>query len=246
MSAIVMNLQVGSFSFKTGEAGIKRDCKYQLDGKGEPWLKIEDWTIEAKFTKDRNNGLGVVSTYETLCEQPQNAIGLVRGGAPVGSDFVYASETIGGIRCIKPPSYLKYQGGELVTYRTVTSTWQFVKPLFQSPLQIIDFKETVPQVGAGRTIGALQPNYGPAVMQQLRQLKSSTLTQSGSVTYAGTYGPPPPPLFLNGQVGPVELTRNPPQRIGSGAYVGYVGFTIDYQYQYESPYTLNALPTAWI
>jgi len=243
----VMHLQIGSFSFKTGEAAIKRDCKFQLDGKGEPWLKIEDWTIEAKFTKDRNGGsLGVVTTYENLCELPQSQIGLVQNGSPVGTDFVYANQTIGGIRCIKPPSYLKYQGGELVTYRSVSSTWQFVRPLFTSPLQIIDFKETVPQVGAAATIGSLQPNYGPAVMQQLRQLKSSTLTQSGSITYAGTYGPPPRPLFSEGQLGPVETTRNPPQRIGSGPYAGYVGFKVDYQYQFESPYTLNALPTRWI
>ena len=240
-----MQLQIGSSLFRVGEAAVTVDNEYELDGKGEPWLKIENWTIELKMLKDFGDLDTQISAYETLCESTQSLIGLLDNGVPTAT-YVTASEALGGIRCTKPPSYNKYQGGEYVTYRTVSSTWQVVKPLYTSATQIIDFQESCPQLGVDNSFGILQPNYGRAVFQQLRQYKASTFTQTGSITYAGTYGSIPDPLFSVGQIGAPEINVNPPRRLGSGNYTSYIAFTIDYTYQFESPTTLKGLPTQWV
>jgi hypothetical protein len=236
---------IGSTLLRVGSVGVSISGDYELDATGVPWLKNEVWDMEIKLLAEEGNLDNQIRNLELALISLPDKIGVLKDGNPT-AHYVHISETLGGIRPVRPPSYNRFQQGELVTYRSVTASFMLTKPLYVSPYQIVEFNETVPQVRAARTLAVLQPNFGRAVVQQIRQYQHSKVTQTGTVVYARAYGPIPPPLFNVGQVGPPQITPRSPRKIGHGQYAAEVAFPIDYTYEFVSPYSLSALPTYWI
>lgn len=237
---------IDNTTFRVGGVGASISGDYERDATGVPWLKNVTWDLEIRFLKEFGSLDSQINDLEQLFRSPNlNKIGIYEDGSPT-AHYVDNSMVIGGIRPSRPPSYMKFTNGEMVTYRSVTASVEMTYPLYTSPFQILELNETIPQVAMGRNLAILQPNFGQAVLQQVRQYQHSRLTQSGTIVYAAAYGRIPPPLFNVGLVSPPQITPRQPRKIGRGVYAGEVAFAIDYSYEFVWPRTLAALPTRWI
>lgn len=245
-------LDLGGLQMRPGSAAVTMDASHELDAKGEPWLEVRRWDCSVRLIKDYG-GQTIDQQITALRAKLKTAIGYLHynhpaseGGGIDVSRSVQSNEHIGGVRCIKPPSFLKYQRGDgSKAYSTVSFQLEAILPLYTSVFQVVSFKEDAPTVKpAGPVYEMLTPNVGPSVKQQVRTQDPSVYVQSGTIVHAGTYGPPPPPLFSN-PMGPVQRQFMGARRIGSGAYQAHIAFEQRYTYVFSASSTINALPTKW-
>lgn len=175
-----------------------------------------------------------IATIDAMYATSSNEGGLLHDDLTKTKHYLEDVDTFGGLRVIEPPSWTRYQNGEYVTYRTGTVTIEAAIPRFLNPFRIIEWKESLEVQPAGNVYGMLQPNFGNATRQLIRQNQFFRATQQGRITYAAIKGPIPGPIYATGQVRPVKYRRSDPRKIGGDIDVAaYIGYPLDYTYEYE-------------
>lgn len=239
----------GGQTFRAGSVDIAMSSNPELDGAGEPWVDFVRWNLKIRLVKTTLSSVKDQTTaLESAFSQTRAYAKLFESdGSTETAHVLGPTGIIGGVRVVRRPSYASLKNGEAVTFRNVEVTLEACVNLSPSAYHIVDMKEQVPQQASGARTAAIQPNIGPAILQQVRTQQLSVYTQSGSITYAGTYGPIPPPQFADSfRVAEPRLTPYSPRTIGRGVYRGEIGFRIDYSYEFVGPSTLAGLPTRWI
>jgi len=225
------------------------DSTVEMTGFGEPWLKNVRWTLDFRLIDDAlGDDLDTqIANIESMYSQTGADIRITDDQGVDTAHVIEAGASLGGVRVVKPPSYLKYTKGEHVTYRTGTVVVEATIPLFTSDTLVVQLEEEVDVVSGGERWAMLQPNEGFAIRQRVRTNESASVIQSGRIVHAGTFGSIPPPLFNTAQKEPVKVKRRQLRRIGGGYSIAarYVEFEQRYTYTFEWPTTLNAFPTKW-
>jgi hypothetical protein len=225
------------------ENGCRFDITPMLDGKGEQYAQTLKISIDIRLKQTEPASLDTqIADLETFWSGTQSSFRLLYddGTTPTAHAWA-ASDTIGGFRVTKPPSYLKYENGEHVSYRTSAVELEAVLKLTDNPFQIIEFTESIDYEGGGPVYGHLQPNEGFAVKQRLRTNDLWRATQSGRVVYLGDYGSIPAPIWPSAVVGRPKLRGESPRRIGNS----YMAFPTSYTYSFESSTPLSGRPNIW-
>jgi hypothetical protein len=244
-----MYLRFGNYTHPIDNAGVSIESKPLTDAKGEVYANEEVWRVDFRLTNstvDPKNLDSVVQGLVNAYQQPQASCYLLHDDLTETVHKMDSTNVVGGVRVTKPPNFLKYQNGEMVTYRTGRLAIAGTKFLAQDAAEVIDFKERIDTQQPGPEYKALTPNVGPSIMQRVSTNKPSTCTQTGTITYFGMYGPPAPPVFPQiPQSEPAKIGYTSPTKIGSGSTAGFYGFPVTYTYRWVWPISLQALPTRW-
>jgi len=232
----------GNYSHRVDSTGTQFECTPIMDFRQEAWALTYRWPIEFRLinagqsSKDMDSA---ITTLENAYKQTATSAALLHDDGTPTVHSLSASNTIGGIRVVKPPSYMKYQNGEYVTYRTGSIVLEAMVKLTDDAYRIIDFSESIDMEGGGPEFAHLQPNVGFAVKQQTRTATKFIATQSGRIVHLGAYGPVPPPLWPSAQMRPVKLRAESPKYVGDVAH----SFPTSYTYQFEAPAWMAGEPT---
>lgn len=243
-----MYLRFGNYTHPLNNAGVSIDNRPLTDSKGEVYANEETWTVDFRIPSATGDPKvldplvnGLIAAYSSNADSCY----LLHDDLSETVHKMDSTNVTGGVRVIKPPSFLRYQNGEMVTYRSGKLTIAGTKFLASSTFEVINFKETIDITQAGEKYEALTPNVGQSIIQRTATNVPSTATQSGSITYFGAYGQPAPPVFSIPQSEPAKISYSNPTKIGSGSSTGFYGFTVNYTYRWIWPTTLTALPTRW-
>ena len=157
--------------------------------------------------------------------------------------------TIGGVRCIDL-SWDPQPGGQFTSWRSGEATFTWTVKLttgspsgYTAPL-LKEFSETVVinnPPGKGFVVHEAINDVDPQAFDTVQRRKS-TGSQRGFAVGISAYPTAATPLFNT--VPPLKnapITRATPERIGSNYWM----YRIDWNYEYDSPTALIAVPTLW-
>lgn len=202
---------------------------------GDTWAIRETWNINGVLTNTSGNpntlDTKVAALIAAYGQDNQDLAIILPDGTRSQSHRLLNSDTIGGVRVVRPPSFPKGEGAEGVTYRTFTVTLEAIKPTVATHL-VLSFEETVSWSGGGPEFGYLYPAIGAPVRQQLRRQTTYKATQSGRAVGLSRYPTVPRPIWPMARLRPEEtpITKRSPRRVG-GSYIEY---EISWNYQFES------------
>lgn len=245
---MAMTLKFGGTTFRVGSVGVVSHSELELDSTGVAWLEHRRYDLAIRLVHDVGSTVNAqAAAIRTAFRTPATSLELRYPDNSLSEDSLAAGSTIGGVRCVSGPHYVSAVGGQRVTSLDLTATVEATIPLFTDPYYIIDFREQTPIRLTGQKLAVLQPNIGPAIIQQVRNQEHCVFSQSGEVVYAGAYGAVPNPLFPGTvQLGRRETVYATPRKIGRAPLTGFVGFPIQYTYQFAAPFDLVGLPQSWV
>jgi hypothetical protein len=227
-----------------GENGCTFDSSPLFDQAGLLYGSLLKISIDFRLIKQTDNSIDeLIEDIEAFYRGSQNIFALLYDDHTMTA-HAYGDgtpiPTFGNIRVTKPPSYMRYQNGEHVSYRTGTVELEAVLRLIpDDPFHVLEFSESIDLEGGGPVFGHLQPNEGLAVKQRLRTNELWRGTQSGRIVHLRDYGSIPRPIWPGALVGRPKLRAETPRRVGTE----YIGFPTSYTYTYESATPLNGEPT---
>ena len=238
-----MILEVGSFQHRINSAGVTFNRTAILDFRELPYLATDRWVVEFRLINDTPDPKELdakIAQIEAVYAAGQfSSARLLHDDGTPTDHVILGANTIGGVRVVKPPSYMRFQNGEYVSYRTGTVEIEATVKLDNNPFRVIEFDESIEIDGGGPEFVMLQPNVGPAIRQQTRTQLKSTATQAGTITHLGAYGVIPPPIWPGAQMRPVRVRKTTPRNIGGDFY----SFQQSYSYEFESEVRLTGSPT---
>ena len=223
------------------ENGATFDKTAVLDGKGVPYAHNLKISINFMLRDaDQESLTEQIADLESFWSGTKDSFSMkLDDGTPTAHTY---TESIGGFRVTKPPSYMKYQNGEYVSYRTGNIEIEAMLPFGDlQTYSILEFSETLDIEGGGPQFGHLEPNEGLPVKQRLKEATLYRATQSGRIVYWGDYGPIPWPIFPDAQTGNPKIRGEGAKRVGNALY----GFAQSYSYQFEANYPLYGTPNQW-
>lgn len=154
-------------------------------------------------------------------------------------------DCIGGTRVVQLPVYPRGQGGEYVSFRTVSIAVEGIRPVLNGVSLYLAFQERITISGGGARWGCREVNRGPGQRQQLRTHSKCEATQTGSATlYVGEPEVPSPiwPQALVDQYPALDAVG--PETISAGSIgdSAFVNRSVTWSYSYEFPYRLFGEP----
>jgi hypothetical protein len=244
-----MYMKFGNYTHAINDAGVSIESQPLLDASGTMFGSTETWTINWRIRNTTQDAKNLDSPVQALInaysQDATYAAILHDDGTPTVHVLQAGSGASGPIRVSKPPSFMKFQNGEMVTYRSGTVQITATKLVSNSDFIVVEFSENLDIQKSGEVYKPLVPNTGEAIIQRTATNQPSTVTQSGTVTYLGTYGEPPDPLFTLPQSEPLKLSYGSPQKIGTGLFADHIKFPLKYTYKWIWPSDLQGLPTRW-
>lgn len=241
-------MKFGNYTHAINDAGVSIDSTPLLDATGTPFGSQETWTINWRIRNNSGNPKDLDAPVASLINAysvDASYAAILHDDATETVHVLDSSNVTGPIRVSKAPSFLKFQNGEMVTYRSGTVQITATKLVSDSDFIVIDFNENLEIQRSGEVYKPLTPNVGDSIIQRTATNQPTTVVQSGTVTYLGTYGEPPDPLFDLPQAEPLKLSYGSPQKIGSGALADHIKFPVRYTYRWIWPSDLQGLPTRW-
>lgn len=239
-----MILQFGNVKRPIYENGITIDRSGLVDGKGELYAHQIRLGVSVRLLPKEDNSIDQqIQAIESLYDQTADSFAILYDDeTPTAHVFPRPGKVLsGGVRLSKPLSYLKFQNGEHVSYRTAGFELECIELVQAFADKIIEFSESLDTDGGGPIFGHLQPNEGLATKQQLRTNELWKATQSGRIVHLGRYGIVPPPIFPGALIGRPQIRRETPRRIANS----YIGFPTSYTYRFENATPLNGVPNTW-
>lgn len=166
-------------------------------------------------------------------------------GATPSQNVLRVSDTLGGIRVVRSPSFPEGGGAEYATYRTFTVGLEAELPAVGATA-LWSFRESLTFQGGGRVWDISQPIFGDGIEQTVKQKSPYTAIQTGEAVGYRDYWSKmwPGPLWpANEQEFLREELMDGPRRIGTA----YKLFPTRWTYRFKSVQRLKgtATPNLW-
>lgn len=177
-------------------------------------------------------------------KQNQDVVLYLNDGTP-SQNVLRVSDTLGGIRIVRPPSFPEGGGAEYATYRTFSIALEAELPAVEATA-LWSFRESVVFQGGGRIWDIAQPIFGDGIEQTIKQKSPYSAVQSGeAVGYLDYWSKMwPGPLWPASEQEFVrEELMEGPRRIGTA----YKLFPTRWTYRFKRVKRLKgtATPNIW-
>lgn len=150
--------------------------------------------------------------------------------------------SVSGVRVVAGPDFPQSMGPEFATLRTFTFSAEAEYPADGSALLLMAYEETL-DFGGGGPLYVHKPSLnGPPQKQLIYPQMPYTAVQRGSSTGYLAYPVLPQPLFPGALKENGRFSRKTPRRRGNA----YEGFTVTWEYSYESVSQLAGVPRRWV
>lgn len=242
-----MLLAYGDFRHPLGQPAIVISRRTRFSDAGTPLAVVERWEI---------NGLLQAASPAEMSERidaleaayasgGQDLVLYLPDGSTASSHRLVNSQTLGGVRVVRPPNYPQGRGSEYATIRTFTVALEAELPVLPLDTALVSYRETLEFRGGGPRFGHLEPLVGLPIKQVLRRHTIFRATQRGEAVGWVAYPTPPLALWPAALVESGTLRATSPRRRGSGEALAYTDFPITWSYQFESALPLYGTPNVW-
>jgi hypothetical protein len=235
-----MYLTYGSYRHPFQEAAVSIGRSIQMEPSGLAARVIHTWQISGIMIGSSATELGARCN---LLDQAYSRSFLDVFISDQNGNVIHSLRNAGsltGVQVIQPPSYPKGDGAELATERTYSIVLQ-AEFLINVISPLMAFTETIQLSGGGPLFGILPTITGLPRRALLRQATEFRATQSGSAVGRLAYPFPMAPIWPGALKMAPTITRTSGSRQG----LGLIGWTVQWQYEYESPFPLIGLPNIW-
>lgn len=201
--------------------------------------------IVSQATNSQSDVDQQIAQIKAAYSKPNQDVVLYLNDGTPSQNVLRVSDTLGGIRVVKAPSFPDGGGAEYVTYRTFTVGLEAELPVVERSA-LWSFRESLTFQGGGRIWKILQPIIGDGIEQTIKQNSPYSATQTGeAVGYLGYWSRMwPGPLWPTSEQGFLrEESMEGPRRIGTA----YKLFPTRWMYRFESvrPLKGTATPNIW-
>lgn len=250
---MMIRLKYGTYEHNLGEASVSITRQSLLTDSGVPYSWLTTWDIRGTLKGTSQADVG------TKINALVNAYATLGGDAKLvfdnGSDTVHvidASNTIGGIRLVRPPAFPVGDGAEYSLYRNYSVTLEAEEEISYAggafgASDIIQWQETVEISGDnGPRKAVIEVLNGLPQEQVLTSHSAVYAVQRGSAVGRASYPNPASPLWPAAeQGGERRIVRTSPE--AKGPFViglrSYRMFRIEWSYSFLAATPLAALPT---
>ena len=241
-----MLLSYGDYRHPLGQPAIVISRQTLFSAANTPLAVRERWEISGLLQAGSSEEMSekIDSLEAAYATGGKDLVLYLPDGSTASSHRLVNSETLGGVRVVRPPSYPQGRGAEYATIRTFAVALEADLPV-SLETALVSYRETLEFRGGGPRFGHLEPLVGLPIKQLLRRHTIFRATQRGEAV--GWLAYPTPPLALWPaalvEAGTVQLAS--PRRRGSGPALAYTDFPISWSYQFESALPLLGRPSAW-
>ncbi len=239
-----MYLQYGSFSHTVNEAGVSITRRATWTDTGIQRGFIEQWRVEG-FIQAADTGAlttAIQQLQNVYSVQPSGGIGLFLDDGTATAHGIFASQTIGGIRCVEGPNFSEWQGGEYTTFRRYSLTIE--AEVFNPACLYVAYAEMLTFRGGGPRNIHLETAIGLPQKQRVQNFTVYRATQDGSAIGLANYPPANAPIWPAALMEPnTVITGKSPKRSGPPGAPTYSDFEISWHYEFEDALPLLGAPT---
>ena len=240
-----MILQWGNYNFGLNSAEVMIDRSDQLDEAQNAWAYEERWKVRVFLDNPTASAVTMAANLARL-EQAFSSNGkdlklLLANGTP-SHHVLLNSQTIGGTRITKRPSYPEGKGYQYGTFRTVDFEVAALVPV-SNRSSLTSFIETLSTEGGGPRYGHLEPLTGSPIKQLLKRNTIWRAVQQGSAVGRDGWPQPPAPLWPDALVDPqgFGIQKQSPSRIGDS----WVNYQVSWTYLFEAASRRIGNPNFW-
>lgn len=237
-----MYLKYGGYPHTSGEAAfsISRDGQFSPEGVYQGY--VERWDISGRLhAADVASLSAAITALQAAYALQGQDIGLYNDDHSPTAHRMLNSQTVGGIRVVRQPSFPESQGAEYTTFRSYSIGVE--GEFLDLESGIVNWTEVVNFEGGGPVYVHLKPINGVAQKQVSIQNDTFRATQAGSaVGYLG-YPNPPAPLWPSDLVRAPAISRKTPRRKGPRGSQLFVEYEVSWNYAFESVAPLTGGPT---
>lgn len=238
-----MRLYYGSYAHAENDAAVSIQSQ-KVFNDAEQSIEVRHvWTITGQLHADNQADLRTaIALLESAYSVDYLDLTLLDNSGAVAHSLLNAGSTT-GVRITQPPSYPKGDGAEYSTFRSYSivaeATYNYAAPVSS----LVSFSETVSIRGGGPVYAVVETVEGPAERQKIRNFSACRATQSGQAVGRFDYPPVPAALFPDFLKEDPVITRTGPDKVGPNTLQNY---KVSWQYEFESPTQLFALPNVWV
>lgn len=241
-----INLIYGSYSHESGECAVQWSAD-PIVKNGTRTGVMYTIDIRGRLHGDTQAALSAaIMAMERAYAEDNRDIGLVYSDGTRTAHYLSARSCRGGVRVVRGPSYPVGDGGQYSTYRDYTITVEAEVSVDEDESGILEWAETVTEIGGGRQYGFLETLNGEPQEQILKQQTVYRATQVGEAVGAKSYPPPPPPIWASRFChDKSSVARTSPRKVGTLKGEEYTEYRTSWNYVFESATPLQGYPTPW-
>ena len=242
-----MKLRYGTYTHDTGEATVAISRDPILNEAGEIVELRERWDVSGFLQAPSPSELtSKIEALRNAYSVNGRNLSLIFDNGTATAHSIKTALTSGGTRVVSGPNFPIGDGAEYSTFRSYSIALEAILK-FSNGESLISWQQTLTLIGGGPRFVHLQTLRGLPRKQFTAQSTPYRATQTGSAVGRFGYPPPAAPLFpADEQVDKRIIRPASPKRIGSGAYLDYTDYRIDWTYSFESDSPLNGLPGRWV
>ena len=235
----------GDYTHALNEAGLAISAQTQFSSQGVEQSTRYAWSLTGYLQAETQAEL---TTAIEAMQAAYNVHGCNAGlyfdvNSPTAHQ-VNSSQTIGGVRVSKKPSFQEWRGGEYSTFRSYALELEFDLPPQSLVSGFLEWEETLSFSGGGPRWLYLPTLNGLPVRQQVQEYTAYRVTQTGRAVGQFAYPLPNYPIWPQAwhqdQGG---IMRKAPTRLGGGTGLTDVNYEVTWSYEFESALPLAGLPS---
>ncbi len=241
-----MILAYGDYRHALGETAVIISREGVFSASGEPLAVRERWLIEGAL-QAATPALLTQAIQTLVAAYGANGLDLtlyLPDGTTPSAHRIVSSQTLGGTRVVRPPSFPQGKGAEYATYRSYSIEIEAEVPSTDSSSVLLVWDEVLTFSGGGPRWTYLATLTGTPILQTLQQSTPYRATQVGRAIGYSSYPTPASPIWpLALHTDEVTIMRKLPRRAANGVHARDVEYEVTWSYRFDSDLPLSGDPT---
>lgn len=235
-----MYLRIGTYTHRIGEPQITITKRPVVTDGGLPVAHTHTWTIQGKLLGTGQADMttkinALITAYQQV---DPNVTLLLSDGTTPSSHLIVASQTRGGVRIVQGPDFPDGGGAEYATKRSFSVQIEAEIPVSAPQNTLMTFTESLSGWGGGPRDTLIETMIGTPIRQRLRNATIYHAIQSGVAIGYTTWPNPPGPLFPAAMLEAPRISRDSPERIGTG----FKNYRTSWEYRFQSALPIGGIP----